>query len=213
MNIVFKDLKESGVVKTKLDDIIIPSANWDEMIRDLQKVFEALIKARLTLKPAKCNFATEQLHFMGYQISKGVIKPGRKVEAIENFPTPKEAHEVRRFLGLTGYFRRFIVKYAEIAEPLTCLTGKDITFSWDEKQIRAFEKLKVVLSSELVVQMYNATAPVTEIHTDANSRALSGILLQGPSSTNLHNMVYMLSAKKQWTPNPVTTHLGLNYML
>jgi hypothetical protein len=199
MNIIFKDLKESSVVKTYLDDKIIPSANWDEMIRDLQKVLETLVKARLTLKPSKCDFIAERLD-LDYQISKGTIKLGRKVEPIENFPMPRDVHEVRRFLGLTGFFRRFIVNYAEITEPLTRLTGKDVSFNWDERYVRAFERLRVVLNSELVVQMYSATAAITEIHTDASSRALSGILLQGSLSTNLQ-MVYSVSKKPPGNAN------------
>lgn len=194
MGIVFKDLKESGVVKTYLDDIIIPSTSWDEMLRDLEKILKVLVKARLTLKPAKCNFGAEQLDYLGYRISKGVIKPGRKVEAIDKFPTPKDAHEVRRFLGLTGYFHRFIVKYAELVEPLTRLTGMDVPFTWDDRQGSAFNELKHLLKSEPIVRMYSSAAAVTELHTDASSRALSGILLQGPSSLNLH-MVYAVSKK------------------
>lgn len=65
MNSVFKDLKESGVVNTYLDDIIIPSASWDDMMHDLPKVLEAVVKARLTLKLSKCNFGVEQLDYLG----------------------------------------------------------------------------------------------------------------------------------------------------
>jgi len=195
MNLVFKDLNEAGLGNTYLDDIIIPSASWEDLMRDLLKVLEALVKARFTLKPAKCHFGAEQLDYLGYRISKGVVKPGRKVEAITNFPIPKDAHEIRRFLGLLGYFRRFIVNYAIVAEPLTRLTGKDVPYQWGPSQETAFENLKKVLSLEPVVRMYDPSAAVTEVHTNANSKALSGILLQGPKTTNLH-MVYAVSKKK-----------------
>jgi len=118
-----------------------------------------------------------------------VVKPGRKVEAIANFPRPKDAHEIRRFLGLSGYFRRFIVNYAMVAEPLTRLTGKDVPYQCGPSQETAFENLKKVLSSEPVVRMYDPSGAVTEVHTDTSSKALSGILLQGPRTTDLH-MVY-----------------------
>lgn len=86
------------------------------------------MKARLTLKSFKCKFGAEQLDYLGYRILKGVVKPGRKVEAIINFPVPKDAHELRRFLGFSGYFRRFIVNYAMVAESLTHLTRKEVSY-------------------------------------------------------------------------------------
>jgi len=70
-------------------------------------VFDSLRAAKLTLKPAKCTFGASELDFLGFTVSQGVIRPGQKVHAIKTFPQPRDAHEVRRFLGLTGYFRRF----------------------------------------------------------------------------------------------------------
>lgn len=69
MGILFKDLNECAIVKTYVDEIILPSASWNEMIENLQKLLEALTKARLTLKPAKCNFGADRLDYLGYQIS------------------------------------------------------------------------------------------------------------------------------------------------
>lgn len=114
------------------------------------------------------------------------IQPGKKTEVISTFPRPKNEHEVRRFLGLAGYFRRFIVNYAKIETPLKILTGK--------KQQKSFDELKRILCSEPVVAMYSPTAPVTQVHTDASSVALSGVLLQG-STPNELQMVYAVSKK------------------
>lgn len=83
---------------------------------------------------------------------------------------------MRRFLGLAGYFQRFIVNYAKLATPLTKLTGKDVCFIWEEEQQRAFDDLKTVLCNEPIVTMYNSNAMVTQVHTDASSVALSGTL-------------------------------------
>jgi len=113
---------------------------------------------------------------------------------IAKFPRPRDAHEVRRFLGFAGYFRRFTVKYAQIAAPLTCLTGKDVPFVWSESQENAFTALREILCNEPVVRMYDPEAVVTQVHTDASSLALSGILLQGETPTALH-MVYAVSKK------------------
>ncbi|KAF0702834.1 Uncharacterized protein FWK35_00039000, partial [Aphis craccivora] len=194
MTIVFKDLKSDGVVSTYLDDIILPSKSWDHMMLDLRRVLSALRAANLTLKPSKCTFGARELDYLGFRISEGTVKPGRKVRAIAKFPRPRDTHEVRRFLGLAGYFRRFIIKYAQIAAPLTCLTGKDVPFVWSESQDNAFTALREILCNEPVVRMYNPEAAVTHVHTDANSLALSGILLQGEAPTTLH-MVYAVSKK------------------
>lgn len=194
MSIVFKDLKSDGVVSTYLDDIILPSKSWDHMMLDLRRVLSALRAANLTLKPSKCTFGAHELDYLGFRISEGTVKPGRKVRAIAKFPRPRDTHEVRRFLGLAGYFRRFIIKYAQIAAPLTCLTGKDVPFVWPESQDNAFTALREILCNEPVVRMYNPEAAVTQVHTDASSLALSGILLQGEAPTTLH-MVYAVSKK------------------
>jgi len=194
MGIVFEDLKKDGVLSTYLDDIILPSKNWELMMSDLRRVLSALRDANLTLKPSKCKFGARELDYLGFRISEGTVKPGRKVRAIAEFPRPTDAHEVRRFLGLAGYFRRFIVRYAQIAAPLTQLTGKDVPFDWSQEREEAFTTLREALCNEPVVSMYDPNAAVTQVHTDASSHALSGILLQGDTATTLH-MVYAVSKR------------------
>lgn len=126
------------------------------MMHSLQLVFDVLRGAKLTLKPWKCTFGFKQLDYLGFTISKGVIKPGRKVEVISSYPRPGNEHEVRRYLGLTGYFRRFIVGYATMSDPLTQLTRKDVPFAWGKVHEEAFKQLKEKLCSEPVVRMYSS---------------------------------------------------------
>jgi len=147
MNVVFQDLRDSGLVHVYLDDIIIPSTDWADMLRVIELVFRALRKARLTLKPAKCMFGADKLDFLGFTLSRGVIQPGPKVHTIKTFPRPTDAHEVRLFLGLTRYFRRFVVNYAKLVAPLRLLTGKDVPYVWEEPQQQAFEELRKQLWS------------------------------------------------------------------
>lgn len=97
---------------TDLDDIILPSRSWGDTMVVLSKVLEGFSLANLILKPLKCTFEASYLDYLGFRIFKGVIRPGRKVEAVANFPQPTNVHALRRFLGLSGYLRRFIVNYA-----------------------------------------------------------------------------------------------------
>jgi len=110
-------------------------------------------------------------------------------------------------LGLAGYFRRFIVKYAVIAAPLLHLTGKDIPYQWGDEQEESFQNLKNKLCEEPVVRMYDPHATVTQIHTDASSLGLSGILLQGPNGNDLH-MVYAVSKKTTLSQNIIQADLS-----
>lgn len=86
MNFVFKEFKESGQIHVYLDDIIIPSRDWEYMLTVLERVFSTLRTARLTLKPGKCTFSADKLNFLGFSVLKGVIQPGQKVHAIKSFP-------------------------------------------------------------------------------------------------------------------------------
>ncbi|UYV75158.1 hypothetical protein LAZ67_12002698 [Cordylochernes scorpioides] len=117
-----------------LDDVIIPAKDWREMIERLREVLERIRSAKLTLKPSKCEFGRREVEFLGYVISTGGLKPGpRKIKAIEEFPEPKNVHDIRRFLGLTNFFRRFVKDFARKAEPLSRLQKKVRTRSQKKK--------------------------------------------------------------------------------
>lgn len=119
MGDVLGDLRRK-VVKNYLDDIVIDAEDWCDMLNKLQMVLEKLRGASLTLKPSKCSFGARCIEFLGFLIENGSIRPGlNKTKSISDFPAPKDVHEIRRFLGLSGFFRRFVEKYAVKAEPLT----------------------------------------------------------------------------------------------
>jgi len=90
----------------------------------LEKVLQALVSAKLRLNPTKCAFGVIELDYLGFNIREGQLRPVQKMAVIEDYPVPNNVREVRRFSGLTGYFSRFIERYAELAEPLTLLTKK-----------------------------------------------------------------------------------------
>ncbi|UYV69407.1 hypothetical protein LAZ67_6003487 [Cordylochernes scorpioides] len=161
-----------------LDDVIIPAKDWREMIERLREVLERIISAKLTLKPSKCEFGRREVEFLGYVISTGGLKPGpRKIKAIEEFPKPKNVHDIRRFLGLTNFFRRFVKDFARRAEPLSRLTKKGAQFEWKEEQRRSFGGLRNDLVEYPVLAHYNPELK-TEVHCDASAEGLAGMLLQ-----------------------------------
>jgi transposase InsO family protein len=177
-----------------LDDVLIPAKSFEEMIERLREVFECLRKANLTLKLPKCEFGKREVNFLGFVINAEGLKPGlRKVKAIEEFPEPQNVHDVRRFLGLTSFFRRFVKNYAVKAEPLTRLTQKDMQYEWKDEQKKAFEKLKGNLIKQPILAHYDPEAE-TEVHCDASSTGIAGMLLQKGKDKKWH-LVYCISKK------------------
>lgn len=164
-----------------MDDVLIPSKDVTEGLNRLEEVLELLKKGGLTLKLSKCHFFLETIDFLGYEVNADGIRPGnRKIEAVAKFPKPKNQHELRQFLGLSGYFRRFIKDYALLAAPLTDLLKKDVKWSWTNTQDSAFHKIKELLIDRPILALYNQHAE-TQVHTDASKEGLAGILLQANS--------------------------------
>lgn len=161
-----------------MDDLIITSKTVQEGLDKLENTFKLLNNANLTLNIQKCFFFQTSIDYLGYEISFEGIKPGKvKIEAVENFPTPKNVHEVRQFIGLASFFRKFIKNFSLIARPLTDLTRKTVTWRWGVDEQRAFESLKSELVQRPVLALYNPQFK-TELHTDASKVGLAGILLQ-----------------------------------
>lgn len=176
-----------------LDDVLVPAVSY-EMLDRLKLVFEAFQTAHLTLKLRKRYFGFYEVSYLGFLLSSDGVRPGQqKVLSIKNFPTPSNRHEVRRFLGLSGFFRRFIPRYAQLAGPITELLKDSVAFKWAEEQDNAFSNLREKLSSDRVLQLYNPSA-YTELHCDASSVGLSGMLLQRGADDRLH-LVHAVSKK------------------
>lgn len=173
-----------------MDDILVPSKNFEQGIDRLRVVFEKLRQTGLTLKPQKCYFFQQQVDYLGFEVSGEGVKPGsRKVEAVRNFPTPKDVHNVRQIIGLASFFRRFIKGFAELARPLTKLLKKNAVWIWGEEQERSFEQIKNILSSKPVLALYEPTAE-TQIHTDASKHGVGGVLMQKQADTTFRPIAY-----------------------
>jgi len=140
MNSVLKPFLRRFVL-VFFDDILIYSKSWSEHLLHLQAVFEALQQHQLFLKKSKCSFGETSVGYLGHVISaQGVAMDASKVQAILSWPQPKSVRAVRGFLGLAGYYRRFIKDYGLIAAPLTKLLKKE-GFRWTEEAAAAFSAL------------------------------------------------------------------------
>ncbi|CAG9086928.1 unnamed protein product [Plutella xylostella] len=161
-----------------MDDLLVPSVSIEEGFQRLEEVLQLLKSAGLTLKLSKCSFFDTQIEYLGYEISAHGVKPGeKKIEAVKKFPVPRNVHELRQFLGLASYFRKFVKGFGEIARPLTCLLKQDVSWKWTQSEQNAFQTLKLSLSDRPVLALYNPKLD-TELHTDASSLGLGGILMQ-----------------------------------
>ena len=138
-----------------LDDILIYSATREEHIQHIQEVFETLRANKLYLKASKCTFAQTSLEYLGHIISdKGVATDPAKTQDMLKWPTPTNMTELRGFLGLTGYYRKFVKNYGIIAKPLTNVLRLK-QFQWNAQAQEAFDNLKVAMTSSPVLALPN----------------------------------------------------------
>ena len=125
-----------------IDDIIVASKSFDEHLSHLEKVFERLRNCRHKIKTRKCQFCNPKTKFSGFVVSEhGVQVDEEKVEAIKDYPTPRNNKQVKQFLGLASYYRRFIPNFADLAEPLNNLTRISSKFDWNELCEKSFKTL------------------------------------------------------------------------
>ncbi len=179
-------------VSAYLDDLVIFSNSWEEHLRHLREVLHRLEEAGLTARLKKCQFAMKTCNYLGHVVGNGVIRPALdKIAAVESFATPKTKTDVRAFLGLTGYYRRFIPDYAVIALPLTDLTRKTAPnqVHWDSACEEAFTKLKALLCTSPVLQSPDFSRPFI-LQTDASNRGVGAVLTQIDEEGQEHPVSY-----------------------
>jgi hypothetical protein len=145
MSEVFKDLGDK-FLKVFVDDLNIHNGSWEDHFQHLEAVLSRLREVNLKLNPSKCCFAAESIVFLGHVVNKEGTKPNLgKIDAVLRFPEPMTITNVRSFLGLTGYYRKYIRGYSRMASPLFELIKKDVAFVWNQNYQRAFDDLKRAL--------------------------------------------------------------------
>ena len=163
---------------TYLDDVCVHSRSDDEHLADLREALERVRANHVTLKPSKCKFLRREISFLGHVVSaEGIRCETDKVEAVRNWPTPACAAELRSFLGLAGFYRKFVPRFSHVAAPLTDLQKDGVPFFWGRGQAEAFDRLKRALTNAPVLRIADPDLPFV-LHVDASGFALGGALMQ-----------------------------------
>lgn len=175
MQAVFRDMP---YVRVYLDDIVVFSKDPETHLRHLEAVFARLLQAGLHLKLSKCKFGFEELEFLGHTVSsRGIATSADKVAGALAIPKPTDVGQLRTFLGLMSYYRRFVADFSRIAEPLNKLTRKGEAFVWDAAADGAFARLKKGLSSAPILAYPDDRLAFT-VQTDASDVGLGAVLSQ-----------------------------------
>ncbi|KAI3706837.1 hypothetical protein L6452_24840 [Arctium lappa] len=161
-----------------IDDILVYSKSELEHEQHLRKVLDVLIKEILYVKFSKCDFWLKEVQFLGHVVTRdGVKVDPSKVEAMMNWEPPKSPSEIRSFLGLAGYYRRFIQNFSNIASSLTSLTRKNVKFDWTEMQEKAFRILQKKLCEAPILSLPEGSEDFM-VYSDASKMGLRCVLMQ-----------------------------------
>ena len=176
MNSIFRPYLRKFIL-VFFDDILIYSPTWEQHLEHVQLTLAILRQHQFYVKMSKCAFGKQELEYLGHIIThRGVKVDEKKIEAMVAWPRPSNITELRGFLGLTGYYRKFVQRYGLIARPLTNLLKKG-KFQWNEEAEAAFLALKQAMTSTPTLAMPNFTEPFT-IETDASGNGIGAVLTQ-----------------------------------
>jgi transposase InsO family protein len=234
MNLVLQPFLRRCVL-VFFDDILVYNNSWTEHLQHLCAILDVLRSHRLHVKQSKCSFATETVSYLGHIISAdGVAMDSTKVDAMSSWPVPASAHALRGFLGLAGYYRRFIMDFGAVAAPLTQLLKKN-AFLWSDAATTAFEALKKALTEALVLHLPDFSQEFV-VDCDASGSGFGAILHQrggpiayfsrqfAPRHLNLaayeRELIGLVQAVRHWRPYlwgraflVRTDHYALKFML
>ena len=202
MDVLFAGL-HGKCVQVYIDDIIVYSDTWEEHVAHLREVLARLRRFNLKLKLSKCNFVQALVAFLGHIVSAGGVRPDpKKVAAICNAEAPTDVTQLRAFLGLASYYRRFIAGFATIAAPLHGLLKKGVEYLWTDACQRAFDALKASLTSTSMVRQPDFSRAFW-LFTDASTVGIGAVLAQKDDAAQEYVIAYasrtLMSAEKNYS--------------
>ena len=187
MNSITYDIPQCVVY---IDDLLLFSHSWDDHLQQLKKLFSKLADANLVINLNKCDFVKTSVQYLGYEVGHGQVAPPKaKVQAILDFPTPRNKKEVQRYLGMIGYYRRFILNFSGITAPLTDLLRKGVKFFWSDECNAAFSNTRLILANYPVLRAPDFDKPFT-LAVDASQVGVGSVLLQEDEGSILHPVCY-----------------------
>jgi hypothetical protein len=176
MNSIFNPFLRKFVL-VFFDDILIYNKSWEDHVRHVDKALQLLKEKQLYAKPSKCFFGVKEVEYLGHIVShEGVKVEPNKIKAMMDWPIPKKLKNLRGFLGLTGYYRKFVRNYGRIETPLMTLTKKD-AFSWTPEETKSFEQLKEVTCKDHVLTTPDFTK-IFIVECDALRNGIGAVLMQ-----------------------------------
>ena len=188
MNHTFRDLINEILV-IYLDDILVYSQNFEEHLEALRRVFTRLREANLKLRAGKTQLARNELKFLGFRVtSEGLKTDARICDDVRDFPQPKSVKEIRSFLGLAQFYRKFIRDYSKLAKPLNDLLKKDHKFVWTDKCEESFKIIKDALTNPPILAHPNLDKPF-KLYTDASDFSVGYVLCQEDTSTGTEKVI------------------------
>ena len=173
-----------------IDDTNVHSKTFEQHLEDLREIFGRIRDAKLKLRLEKCYLCFKEIKFLGYVIgSNGMKVDQEKIEKVKNFPTPTNVSELRSFIGLASYYRRFIKDFSKIAKPLMELFQKEKEYKWERRQKESFEELKKKLTTTPVL-IFPDFEKEFILYTDASGYALGAVLAQKGKDEKEHVIAY-----------------------
>lgn len=204
-DLIFRGLKWQ-IVNVFMDDLCVFSKTEEEHVEHVTMVLDRLIAAGLKINPRKCKFARDRCEFLGFVVSREGVRPDPgKVSAITQFPRPKSLTQLRSFLSLCSYYRRFVKGFSTIAGPMNELLLKDRPFAWGEAQEAAVQQLKQALTTEPVLAYPNLSKPYI-LYTDASDYGLGAVLAQEDADGQERVLCYASRALRAGEKHYSPTH-------
>ena len=202
-NVMPFGLSNSGASYQRMMDICLSGLRTDKVLSYMDDIV-VLRTANVTLKASKCVFAARKVEFLGFELSVDGIKPQKRLtNAINKLPHPESKKELRRFLGMAGFYRTFIKDFATISQPLNRLTGDNVKFVWGTSCEATFLEIKQHLMCEPILAFSKLNDPFI-VEVDASDYAAGGILSQKGEDNILHPIAYFSTSftntQRKWAP-------------